>query len=291
MGFPNDNGTSRTVLEDFLRNVERGQENVMDIVKDVADGKEKITVCLGNRALQPEPPKERDRAESPRRWHEFHAMEGFCEYLKKNKGDNMVVFAHVEKQEFAAVLNDKAARGFEIVTMRPQVHPLWLPWDNLINESPVGVKDFAKFLLSHRRQLTGERAREVILDFSQVRAASAVTLESGVGKHCVNGLMIETKIQGAKGSETFALPDSIFITAPLFVGLDPQTIEIDILLDMALAANVSGVVVTATSADAETKTIEAFDSMVEQLKSEVDGVVVAMGRPDYMAWDYVTERR
>lgn len=277
-------------IEKFLATVKIGSENVVDVSRKVlADGKENVVVCLGNRHLQPEPPKAPDRAESPKRSHMFHAIEGFCHYLGHVKTSNTVVFVDVNAGEFYAVIDDQAEKGFEIITMQPQTHPLWAPWQTELCQSMM-VKDFAKFLLANRRQLTGERAKELIADFSQVRAATEVTLESGTGKNCVNGLMIHTKIQGAKGSDTFELPDSFVVRAPLFVGLEAQDIEIDITLEAADPAAVSGVVATLTSADATTKKIEAFEMMCEQVKSQIEDIVVAMGSPEYDRWEYIGGR-
>lgn len=295
MGYPevNNHSSNGTVLEDFLRNVQKGQENVIDISKAVLpDGKDAVVVCLGSRTLQPKPPKPPLRAESPRRSHLFHAMEGFCAYLKDVKTEHTIVFADVAAGEFSAVIDDRAEKGFEVVYMIPQVHPLWGPWKRIIGRSQ-NVKDFAKVLLENRRQLVGERAKELIADFSQVRAASEVTLETGTGKDCVNGLLIRTKIQGARNadSDTFDLPDSFIVQAPLFVGLEPQDIEIDIMLEPADPAGVSGVVATLTSADATTKAIEAFETMCQQVKAEVEGVVIAMGKPEHESWAYLPERR
>ena len=120
--------TNRTILGDFLRGVEAGNENVIDIKKAVLpDGKDAVVVCLGNRVLQPEPPKAPERAESPRRAHVFHAMGGFCAYLAQYKTPQTVIFADVGEQTFYAVLDDRASQGFEIVTMVPQLHPLGFP--------------------------------------------------------------------------------------------------------------------------------------------------------------------
>lgn len=288
MGYPESNQGNRSVLEDVLRSVQKGQENVIDIAeKTLEDGKKAVVVCLGNRTLQPEPPKAPDRAESPRRAHVFHAMEGFCAYLKDVKTEHTIVFADVAAGTFYAVIDDRAAKGFEKIVMDPQAHPLWAPWRKSLGK-PQYVKDFAKFLLANRRQLTGDKAKELISDFSRVRAASEVTMESGAGKNCVNGLLIRTKIQGARGdSETYELPDSFAVRAPLFVGLEATDIEIDIMLEPADPTGASGVLITLSSADATTKTIEAYETMCQQVKEEVPDIVIAMGEPQHDKWDYI----
>ncbi len=284
----NDCKTNGTALEDFLRSVQKGQENTIEVVRTMLpdDKGEKTVLALQNRVMQPEPPKAPERSESPRRAHVFHAMEGFCAYLNDNKTEKTVVFADVAGRTFYAVLDDTAGKGREVVTLEPQTHPLWKPWDDLLDD-PMGVKDLAKFLLQHRRQIGGDDPKMLIADFSQIRAAAEVEVQQGTGKNAVNGLMIRTKIQGSKSDGLIDLPDTIIVNTPLFVGLPPQKIEVDVTLEPADPAGVSGVLATLTSADATDKTIRAFENMCEQVESEVKDIVIAMGKPQEQMWDTI----
>ena len=109
-----------------------------------------------------------------------------------------------------------------------------------------------------------------------------MTIERGTGTKAINGLMIETTIQGKDKSEYIDLPDAITINVPLFVRTEPRQIEIDLLA----TAGDTNVFMRAVSADVATAMVAAFDEMLDAC-SEIEGVVVGTGFPNSVGWDYL----
>jgi hypothetical protein len=284
-----------TVIEEFIRNVGRGQENVVDVCKEMlADGKhDRVTVALQNRVLQPEPPAAPAKRESPRRCHVFHDVGGFAAYLVKYKTANTVILADVANLAITATLDEKAANGFEVIQLKPAVHPLFAPWQDLLAKArsddasdaadePMTVGAFCEFVMTNRRAVVAPDARELVLTLSQVRASKKITIDRGKGMKSLNGVVIETLIQGASKDEHVELPDSLTLNVPLFVRTSPKQIEIDLL---AVAGD-TNVYMKAVSADVDTARVEAFEEMLAECR-KIEGVIVGTGSPATMAWDYL----
>lgn len=270
-------------LDEILQHVRVGEETVLDVAGGEKD--RKLTVSM--RKLLPEEPRAPKRAESPRRVHEFLAAESLALYLRKYGGAETVVFADPANEIVAAVLREKAETGFEVVTMRPQVHPLWKPWADLAGRA-IALEDFAKHVSQHRRTILRPEGRDLALTLSQVRATVSVEIQRGRGKSATNGLLVTTEIKGQRQADVVELPDEIVLSVPLYVQTEPREVELDLCVEATSDGDVSVLVTAGTVAEAR---VEAFKEMVAVIQAAADsiGAVVTFGRPKHAAWDYLKE--
>lgn len=264
----------------FLRSINEGQENVIDVISEVdQEGKYVKRLAFGSRKLQPEPPQEAAVATAKARSHEFNDLDAFAEYLKREAdGDGCVVLADVSRRQFLAVLDEHEPTDREIVSMAAVEHPLFTPWGQMLDRA-VPVLEFALFAMKNRRAVIEPEGRELALTFSQVKASKSITTQVGVGKKSINGMMVELEIAGEKKGVPVELPEVIKVELPLFAGTEPQVIEIDLLVTEGR----EGIVVFATAADVEEQRILAFQQMVDRLKQET-GMLVGLGRVQHREW-------
>jgi hypothetical protein len=274
------------MIGEFLRKVEEGNENVLEIVKEAgADGK--TTVALQRRKLRPEPPKPPQRLESPRRAHVFHEVDGFIHYLERYMTDeNTTVLANVAGRTMHAVIDEAAAEGLEVIEFTPKIHPLFAPWEPVLSGRPIPVMGFALFIMQHRRQVTEPDGRELALIFSQVRSASSLTVEKGKGARSINGMMVETTIQGQKDRQYVDLPEKITINVPLFVGEQDELIEVDLLVYQGQNGP-ADIVVSCTASALEEALINSFLAMLDKIGKALKEVCVSLGEAKHRSWDYL----
>ena len=271
-----------TKLMQFIREVAKGQENALDIQNLVTAGGEKRTViALQNRELQPEQPKEPILAKSPRRAHIFHDVQTFKSYIKKVKTDNTVILANVESRSISAIVDDLTKEGgCEIVALVPPIHPLFAPWNSILDET-MPVLQFAEFAMMHRRAVKKPEGRELAMVLSQIKASTRIEVAQGKGAKSLNGIMVETLIQGQKGTDLVEIPETISIRVPLFLGTDPKDIEIDLLIS---GDRENRIFVKAISGDVLQAQVEAFEDMVREL-ADLEGLVAGLGAPGYQSWE------
>lgn len=276
--------TNETTLGNFLRRVRKGEENTLEIIRQaLPDGKgEKTVVALQNRILQAEQPPAPQRAESPRRDHTFHDVEGFVRYLAKYKTEDTVILADVAERAIDAVVDEKAVEGFEVLHFTPVPHPMFAPWDEILGK-PVPLDEFATFIMTNRRIICLPNGKELALLFSQVRASTNITVQRGRGNKSVNGVVIETEIQGERSSEPMDLPDCLTIETPIFVSGDSVSIEIDMLISVKEG---NQIFIVATSAQVLEARTRAFEAMIERI-GEIKGVTAALGYPAHEEWKYI----
>lgn len=276
----------QTVLSNFLRSVKIGQENALDIVKEILpDGKEKLTLAVQNRVLQPEQALPPQKAESPRRAHKFNSVSGFIAYVTKYKTADTVILANVESRRICCVLNDKSEKGFEVVSFEPQIHPLFLPWQEIIIGRKVFLTDFVRFLIANKKAIGTPDAATLTMLFSQVRASTQMTLHKGIGNRSLNGLTCQIEIMGKKDNQEVELPDSMQLWVPIFMDAERSYIDIDLLLD----AKEGAILVSCSSSDVEVRKVEAFEGFVKQLQAIPD-VIVSLGSVHTEEWRYIQER-
>ncbi len=262
-----------------------GKTNILTVAKKLlTEGKESVTLNLETKTVSPL------LAISPRRAHTLHNIEGFVDYLDINgiEGGKTVVLADMARREIQAVLDDTAEHGFEQITFKPVVHPLFEPWRTLLMAEPgvVGLEAFIQVLLTHRRSVVAPDAKDLTMMLSQVRASKKITLHHGRGKHAVNGLLCETCIEGTNQTDPVDIPDSITIKVPLFLETIAVGLEIDLTLSMGQG---EAVIVDCTSADFIEKELELFEKTFlakirEQFK---DKFIVGFGEVDSAAWEFV----
>ena len=276
-------------LEDLLTRVDAGIETTINLAASLdPDGKpagKRLTV--ESRHLLPEAPRPPRRAESPPKRHTFYSADSFATYLSKYGTPQTVVFADPGRERIDAVLDERAREGFEVVSMVPQIHPLWAPWAALAGKR-TPLTTFAQFIAENRRSISKPDGRTLALLLSQVRASVTVEIERGRGKNAVNGLMVRTKIQGVDKSESVELPDEIEVNAPLYVDTAAQAIPLDICLDADTGGTVTVLVCAGTVAQAKVK---AFQEMVEAIEAGLDScaATIAFGSPAHAAWSYLPE--
>jgi uncharacterized protein YfdQ (DUF2303 family) len=278
-------------LEELLKDVRVGETTTFDIAGEA--GNRKVTVEL--RKLLPEEARPPKRAESPAKNHVFLSAASLADYLAKYGGKDTVVFADPTQELIAAVLDERAKDGFEVVTMRPAVDQRWKPWADLAGKR-IGIKAFAEFIAQNRRAIVAETpatsdpfsVRELVMSLSQIRASVSIEAQHGSGKEAVNGVVIRTKIQGVEKSQPVDLPDSITIRVPLYVATDPHDIELDLTLDADTDGSVSVLVAASTVLEAK---VAAFEQMCATVRegTATTGATVTLGRPAHAAWPYLRE--
>ena len=263
--------TSGGNLELMLTTPKEGHLTAFDVVRQIGeDGKPGTTTLeVKRRQLQPEPPEPPTRRESKARAHEFHAVDGFVDYLLKFGSPTTVVLADAGKRCVEAVLEESAKNGREVVTMRPQVHPRWKPWRNLLG-AQVPILEFGDFLRDNARAIVSPEVPELTLCFAQIRMSKRVEVFRGKttgGRSALNGVLVTTEVQGGSGSEESfqELPDHLVVRTPVMVDEPEQ----DIRLDIIVGTRGDEVVVKIASADIHEAEIAAFDALVATLREKL----------------------
>ena len=277
----------RNAIADFLRHVQRGEENALEVAREaLPDGKgERLTVALQNRTLQPEQPLDPKRQQSPRRTHVFHGPEPFVAYIDREGSDRTVVLADAPGRQIQAVLDDRATGGFEVVTCAPPLHPLFDPWAAIFGRHvPLGA--FAEFIIERRSTVTDPDPRNLAMTFRQVTVAESSTMHRGQGAKSINGLVISRTIKGVKEDQTVELPDRIVITVPLLTCSEhARSLEVDLTVGMTQGE----VYCIPTCAAAEVELLEEFASLVAALKFDRPETVVGSGQLAYTDWEYLPD--
>lgn len=271
-------------LHDMLTRVVKGEQTTFDLVKDLEGGGNKLVV--EQRILNPEEPRKPQRAETESRAHRFFSAKGFIAYLEDYGSKGTVIYADSKRRMLHAVLNESDAGGVEIVTLEPQVHPRWEPWDKMLDET-MPLAAFVDFLRNNRRAINDPDGRELLLTLSQVKASTEVTLHQGSGKESLNGLMLKTRIQGKENTELVDLPDIITLKTPIYVSEPEVDIELDVIIDAVQGGQ--GIVARFASADILEARITAFETIVKRISSlekEIEAVVTD-GAPEYIPWTYI----
>lgn len=268
-------------LRSFLRGVAQGDENVIDVMRDLsADGE---VVPGERRVVLTRRPATPERMETPPRAHQFHEVEGFAAYLAQYAGAHTVILADLESQRISAVLDETQASGVETVFLVPQTHPLFEPWDELLGMEPVEVMAFAEFVMRNRRAVVEPNGRDLAMLFSQIHASSRTTMQRGQGKTALNGVMVETVIQGQSHNEVVELPDEITLELPIYVtDASPRRVVVDLLV----CERGGKITVSSSAAGLADLRVRAFLEMLEPLR-ELDGPVVSLGSARHVSWEYV----
>lgn len=276
-------------LSEFLEGVNVGEVTALDVTGEPGDRK----LTISSRKLNPEAPRAPDRAESPARAHVLHSAESLADYIRRYGSSKSVVLADVGGEAIYATLDETARGGFERVVMRPAIHPLWAPWAAKAGLT-TKIEDFAEFVAQHRRSVVAPPGRELVITLSQVKATVKVEIHKGRGKNSINGVVVTTDIKGGgQQTETVELPDSITLLVPLYVGTEPQQIELDLTLKANAQGEVGVAITAGTVAEAR---LQAFARMVETVKAGCAGVeggagaVFGYGKPETKDWDYLGDQ-
>jgi hypothetical protein len=262
--------------------VERAPTTVEVIKKLTEGGKaEKYTVTL---VRQFEPPQ---RAETPARDHTFFSLNGLAEYLADSGTSNLLVLAEADSGEMTAVLDEDEPSGLEAIRFKPTLHPLYSPWAKAYNK-PMPIKEFARFVMANRRTVVEPDVESLLHSLTQITVSRKVTINDGVGPHTLNGVMVETKIQGNTSEEPVDLPNNLVIEVPMFLEGRTLSIDVDLMLE---TDEDGGVFATLLSSDAEHKRVLAIEAMLkdlrEKLTDKLSEPVISLGKVHYADWKYV----
>ncbi len=271
----------------LIRQAKEGVETHFDLIHSLDENGDTTgakTLTISRRQLQPElapPPR---RAESPRRNHTLHSAESLKDYLTLYATDQCVVMADVNQEIIRAVLDETAENGKEIIYMKPAIHPKLAPWLEIIDKV-VPVHKLATFIMQNRRTIISPDPREMAVLFHNLRMSKAITVYDGKGARAVNGISIETTIQGKKENQFVELPQSIKLYTPIYVGTDPVEFEIDLLVHAQTEEGKAAVDIT--SSELTTARVEAFEQMLQSLKNVRENVVTGFGVLDSADWRYL----
>ena len=277
----NDDDNTITTL---IREANPGQETVFDLLDQ--GGESVRTIEVRRRELAPELPQvleEPGHKENLARSHSFHDVNAFCDYLKSQPGlTDVLILAEVADRKLTAVLNETScATDRERITLRAVEHPLFTPWNRLL-EGCTEVIDFSLFCMRNRRAIVEPNGRDVALVFQQVKMSKQVEVNAGVGTKAINGVMCQVSIAGEVKNELMELPETIAIEVPLFLGTSPQRIEID----LTITEQRGGVFVFATASDVEAQQVAAFEEMVAKIKSaDIPGAIAGLGCVQHREWE------
>lgn len=276
MAAPEPNPPRRT-LQDYLTTPLEGEATTLNLGGGAGD--RRVTLEL-KKVAKDEP----EKARSPGRAHVFYEPASFAAYLAKNLTSDTVVWADPVAETFHAVLDDKASRGFETITMEPQTHPLWAPWKSLLDRRTVKIEDFARHLSENRRTIAMPEGRTLSYIFGQVKAAVSVEVHRGRGKDAVNGIVVRSKIEGATPGkpDLVEIPEEIVLHVALYVQSPQREIGLDLLVDATPDGCVTVTVTAGTLAEAR---VAAFEEMVEAVEKGIGGrAVVGYGHPSTEDW-------
>lgn len=266
-------------VKEAIRSVKPGCENVIDIAKELlGDGEGKVTMVLKNQKTMPE------RMESKARHHTFHDAAGFIAYLKKNVTTDTVVLANINGPRVYAILDDKAANGFETVELDPPEHPRFTLLREGLLSGAMGVEGFAKGILRNRAVIqptSSLSVRDLSLAMQQITIAESTTQKIGVGKVAENGLMCKTTVSGQLAESQVQIPDSIEVKLPIYL----NTAEKQFGLDITVLTQRGVVAIVCDSPELDLKKFETFEEILTPIKAMGD-VIVTYGQPGHDSWAY-----
>ena len=295
------------VVKDILRNLPTGNETAFDVVREcLPDGTSKAVLSVINRRLNPEAPPEPVRAPSPRRVHEFFDVYGFIGYLAKYGGGSTVVLADHKAEQIAAIMDNRAPCGFEVVTFRPQVHPIFQPWKDMVEGTAdeeeggeyIPLRQMADFLAENRRAIIGaggaeveDGAKALLHSLRQIKVSRKVDMMQGTGNNSINGIMIELNIAGKASENAVSLPETVVVEAPLYVSRPERQFTFDLTLN---ASEDGGVVAKLTPGDLLAQRAQEFEQIVAEISTDPRlaelakaGLVLGLGKPQTAEWQYL----
>ncbi len=267
-------------VRSFLTEVAEGDCNVLALARKELDGKESVSCTLERKRTMPE------RMESPARAHTFHDAAGFVEYLgrcEKKKG--MAVFVDVESWKVGCILDEAAAKGFEIVRLEPAEHPEFtMLRESLLDVGAMSMTRLALAVMRNRAVIVDTpqaTAKDLAMIMQQITVGTKTKACTGVGKHAVNGVMVETEIKGGPVDELVELPDTITVKLPIYLNTEPVQFGLDLTIGIARGEPVAII----DAPELVVKKFEVFEEMIRPIKAMED-VFVSYGRIQTAEWKY-----
>ena len=235
-----------------------------------------MSISIAQRVVDPV------RLESRPRQHEFHQVESFAAYLKVYGGDNSVVMMDVAQMKGSAVLDETVTEGRERLDFLPPTDPRFSYWeDRLLTGQLIPLESLINTLIRGRSAIVEPDGRELGLMLTQLTIGKKVTMKRGVGAKSVNGLMVETVIQGQSKTEQVPLPGEFIIEAPLILHTDP----VRITFEMTAMMREDEVFFVVAAPDLLDTKLSLFHQLADEIGREIDSV--GFGVLHYGDWDYV----
>lgn len=260
-------------LGHLIRNFEEGSETAFD-VKEAIDGT-KLTV--ERRVLQPEQPELPPLARAGIPDHCFHTIDSVVAYVGEYKTEHTVIVADALKNEAAITLDELVNEDDQTILMyRPAFHPVFSMWKSFF-QVPRPVLAFAMFCMENRRQIVVPDGRELAMLLTQLKMAKSIVVAHGVGPKQINGIMTTVEIRGQKTDTEMPLPEMLTIRTPIFVTDDAQDVEFDLLV----YEEKGEILVKGSNPDIATLVAERFLSGIDQIKGQLEGVIVTHGSAKY----------
>lgn len=285
-GQPTTNNRALSV-DTLLTRILEGHRTILDV--NQMDGVRQVNFSL--QRLPAPDPKHQIRLESPARQHFFYEAASFAAYLLRygTKGDVVAYFDPSIEQAWA-IMNERAEGGVETLTFKPQVHPLWAPWAELVRRGRVPLQQFRDFVNMHRRAVHSPPGRALALMLAQIRAAIEVTIHDGRGRNALNGIVVKSNVQGVETKEVIDIPEEISLEVPLYVGEPAQKVDMDLVLD---ASPDGSVTVQIAAGGVQEARVFAFDRMMTTVRESLRQIdaVVAYGSPVHRPWNYLPEAK
>lgn len=283
-GTPTTNSRAPTI-DTLLTRILEGHKTILDVAE--VDGEKRVEFSL--QRLPAPVPTTPPRQESSARQHVFFEAASFAAYLLRygTAADTTCYFDPQAEQAWA-VLQERAHGGYEVLSFRPQVHPLWKPWSDLVARGRVTLEAFRDFVNQHRRAVRVPEGKALALMLAQIRAAVEVTIHDGRGRNALNGIVIRSNVQGTDTKELIDLPEEIVLEVPLYVGEPVQRVEMDLVLDASSSGEVT---VQIAAGGVQEARVFAFDRMMGTVREALRQIeaVVAYGQPKHVAWAYLPE--
>jgi hypothetical protein len=272
-------------LADSLRTIAEGDETVFELVKNMdgeGENAEPIRkLIVERRKAQPICPP---RAESEARNHTFHAPDAFIAYLRTYGGEGTVILADLSAQQIVAILDETATKGRERVALEPLVHPRFEPWARAIIDETIGLVAFATFVMAHRRDVVEPNALDLAYTLRQIRISKNTRIEAGIGAHAINGVMVETAVQGSAKNDLVELPETIVLDVPIYVDTDEKRLQID----LTVGEMTDQPVATCTCADLMEARLDIFQGFIEQIQAALgETMTIGLGAAGYTQWSYL----
>lgn len=259
-----------------------GCKNVFDVIREtLEDGKEKVTVVLSNEIQTPV------RCESRPSNHLFHTVQGFAKYIEEYGSKDTVVLIDTPNKRVAAVIDEIAKEGHEVCQLKPETHPMFVEWEELLKQKNVVLDEFVEFLMVHKKQIVDPDPQQLILALSQVRASVSTTIHKGrvTQNHALNGILCKTSVDGGvdEGTgEIVSLPDAVQVESSIFVGDDVVKVTIDLLIKPVG----DNILVRVSSPDLAEVVLARFQVMSDEIVKKCKGMV-AYGQVCFADWRYV----
>lgn len=278
-GVSFEKGVSMTqdALNTYLEQRTDGVQRSIDVAKAVLGDKENVTVTFRQEPLP------LVRAETQKRGHTFHKATEFAEYLKHYGTQDVVVLASAGTGEARAVLNERETTGLEVIHFLPLLDPLWRPWQDLIEQGTVDIREFACFIGKNRATIVEPDGRTVEALYSQLRWSKTTTVDSGRGVNPVNAITIQAGVGSVTGSQVVKLPEQLTVKCPMYYGEEAQQISVDVKVD----TSTEHPTIQVKSPDADAKSMEAIAAMLKRMREILPtGATVAVGSMHYEPWEY-----